>query len=303
MHKPINANSKNIVAGLGNFDGVHLGHQRLIGVTTTLAGELNAMPAIITFDPHPQRVLNPDNAPLLLTERSEKERKIKDLGINTIIWLPFSPKLASLSSEDFVRQIIVGKYHCKGVVVGYNYTFGAGGEGKAETMVKLGSKYDFQVRVVPAVTTGGMVVSSTAVRDYMRQGDIERAAGMLGSYPSMKGKVMCGDGRGKEIGFPTANLDVPQGVLIPGNGVYAVNVLVDEDMFLGVANIGTRPTFYGSDNARNIEVHLLDFRDNLYGKVIKIVFKKRIRNEKTFSSVEGLVRQIQVDIRTARSVG
>jgi len=293
---------KNIVVGLGNFDGVHVGHQKLIKELVQLAGELKGVPTILTFKPHPLQVLNESQCPPLIISNEDKEAIMKRLGVKLLIWMPFNKQLAKISPEEFISKILHQDLGCRGVVVGYNYTFGCGGSGTAETICSYSEKYGYKALVVPPVCINGQAVSSTVIRHFIKQGKVEDAARFLGYNFFISGVVISGEKRGRTIGFPTANIDLSAEMLVPANGVYSVKVSVDGSVFLGVANIGFRPTFNKKNLRKNLEVHLLDFCGNLYGKKIKIYFHSRIRGEKAFASAEELSRQISRDVRQARAV-
>lgn len=289
-----------LVVGLGNFDGVHLGHRELIGRMVARAREMGAVPAVFTFHPHPLSVLDPANAPPLLLSQRAKERLIAGLGVEVLLRIPFTREFARLGPEDFVRDVLWAGLGVEAVFVGYNYTFGHQGRGTPGLLQECGRLYGFEVHVLPPVEVGGQVVSSTLIRQMLAWGEVDRAARLMGYCPFVEGRVVAGDRRGGALGFPTANLEPEDGLLVPANGVYAVEVEVGRDRFLGVANIGTRPTFYGQNARRQVEVHLLDFHGNLYGCWMVVHFKRRLREERRFASVADLVAQIRRDISMAR---
>lgn len=289
---------KNLVVGLGNFDGVHLGHQKLISELTVLAEELDGTPAVFTFHPHPLAVLRPENCPPLLLSQESKQNLIGRMGVEVLLQIPFDVIFASLSPEDFIKNVLYEELGAKGVVVGYNYTFGHRGRGTPALLEEYSAACGFALRVVPPVSVEGQVVSSTMIRGLIMKGEVSEAARFLGYYPFMEGMVVAGDQRGRSLGFPTANLEIDQGLLAPANGVYMVKVHIDGEIYFGVANVGTKPTFQGT--RRNLEVHLLDFYQDLYGKQIRVKFIRRLREEKRFSSPSELVQQIERDILEAR---
>ncbi|MQL52453.1 bifunctional riboflavin kinase/FAD synthetase [Desulfofundulus thermobenzoicus] len=289
-----------LMVGLGNFDGVHLGHRQLIGKMVALARSEEATAAVFTFHPHPMTVLDPDDAPPLLLTPQAKEQMMARLGVEVMLRIPFTMEFARIGPREFIDGVLYRGLGASHIFVGYNYTFGFRGEGTPALLQKYSREYGYRVHVVPPVTVEGEVVSSTLIRKLLSEGDVARAAKFLGYYPFVESRVVAGDRRGGRLGFPTANLNPDEGLLIPANGVYAVEVAVDGDLFLGVANIGTRPTFFRGNSRRNIEVHLLDFRGDLYGRKIQVHFRRRLRAEKRFSSVDELVTQIQRDIETAR---
>lgn len=288
-----------LVVGLGNFDGVHIGHQKLIFELVALAKEVEGTPAVFTFHPHPLAVLNPENGPPLLLSQESKQKFIARLGVDILLLVPFDVIFASLSPEDFIKTVLHEELGARGVVVGYNYTFGHRGLGTPALLEEMSSRYGYQVRVVPPVMVEGQAVSSTLIRGLLMKGEVAEAASFLGYYPFMEGQVVAGEKRGSTLGFPTANLDIDQTLLVPANGVYSAKVHIDGETYFGVANIGVKPTFQGK--IRNIEVHLLDFYQDLYGKNIKVSFTRRLREEKRFKTSSDLVEQIERDILEARA--
>lgn len=289
---------KKLVVGLGNFDGVHIGHQKLISELVALAREVEGIPAVFTFHPHPLAVLKPESCPPLLLSQESKQKFIARLGVDILLLAPFDVIFASLSPKDFIKTVLHEEIGARGVVVGYNYTFGHRGRGTPALLEELSSAYDYQVRVVPPVMVVGQAVSSTLIRGLLMKGEVAEAAKFLGYYPFMEGQVVAGERRGSTLGFPTANLEIDQTLLVPANGVYSAKVHIDGDTYYGVANIGVKPTFQGK--MRNLEVHLLDFYQDLYGKQIKVSFTRRLREEKRFSTPTDLIKQIERDILDAR---
>ncbi|MFX4260879.1 bifunctional riboflavin kinase/FAD synthetase [Pelotomaculum propionicicum] len=297
--KSLKSKHKNIVLGLGNFDGVHIGHQKLIYDLVAMAKELSGTPAVFTFHPHPLAVLKPDNCPPQLLSQGYKQKIFARLGVEVLLTVPFNLKLAGLAPEDFVRTVLTEEIGARGVVVGYNYTFGHRGRGTPELLKDLSKTYGYALQVVQPVMVEGQTVSSTLIRHLIKSGDVSEAAKFLGYYPFAEGEVVTGEQRGRTLGFPTANLDIDQELLAPANGVYSAKIYHNGDTYFGLANIGVKPTFYGKK--RNIEVHLLDFCEDLYGKQIKVSFTRRIRGEKKFATPSDLIKQIEMDINEART--
>jgi riboflavin kinase/FMN adenylyltransferase len=291
-----------VAVGLGNFDGVHLGHQKLIRELVQSARRFGGKALVFTFYPHPAAVLEPQKAPPLLLTPEAKEKMIARLGVDILLRVPFTPEFARTAPEDFVAGVLCAGLGARVVLVGYNYTFGYRGEGTAALLEELSEKYGFELRVVPPVRVGGRVVSSTLIRQLLMAGKVAEATNFLGYQPFVEGVVVPGDRRGSELGFPTANVEPDEKVLVPARGVYSVRVAVNGDTYLGVANVGLRPTFYDHSPRPGIEVHLLDFRDNLYGKSIRVHFVERLREERRFASARDLVEQIRQDIRRAREI-
>ncbi|HWI54476.1 MAG TPA: bifunctional riboflavin kinase/FAD synthetase [Desulfobacteria bacterium] len=292
---------ENVVVALGNFDGVHLGHRQLIRKTIEKSQQLNGTTAVLTFDPHPLKILVPEACPLMLLSKEEKIQKLSELGVELLIFIPFSKEFARLTPEEFVKEILAEKLRARGVVIGYNYTFGFKGQGNPETLSALGADCGMETIVVPPVMYRGVEVSSTLIRTLILNGEVHEAGKYLGYNPFMVSEVVAGDQRGRTIGFPTANLEPEENVLIPANGVYAVRVYIEGETFKGVANIGLRPTFK-LDRPRNIEINIFDFCEDIYGRTIKVEFVQRIRFEQKFESIQELISQIADDALKARQV-
>lgn len=290
---------ENIVIGLGNFDGVHIGHKKLIHNLVAMAKEINGTPAVFTFHPHPLAVLKPECCPPQLLSQEYKQKIFARLGVEVLLTVPFDLELAALAPEDFVRTVLSDEIGARGVVVGYNYTFGHRGRGTPELLKALSETYGYALQVVQPVMVEGQTVSSTLIRHLIKNGDVAEAAKFLGYYPFTEGEVVAGDRRGRTLGFPTANLEIHPDLLAPANGVYAAKINHNGDTYFGLANIGVKPTFHGKK--RNIEVHLLDFCEDLYGKQIQVSFTRRIRGEKKFATPSDLVKQIEMDIHEART--
>ncbi len=285
------------VITLGNFDGLHLGHQELIRKVIGRAREIGASSIVVTFRPHPLKILAPDKCPPLISIYEEKIRLFEKLGIDVLVKIPFTLDFAKMSPEDFVREILCDMLGAKEIFVGYNYRFGRGREGNIATLKNLGEKFGFSVREVEQVSLGGEVISSTKIRHLLKDGEVEHAAKLLGRTYAVTGIVVRGDGRGKDLGFPTANI-APKHSIVPADGVYAVRLYVRDKFYDGIANIGIRPTF--GKNTLAIEVHIFEFNEDIYGEEISLYFVGRIRKEKKFASAAELIRQIRADIETAR---
>ncbi|MCG0277266.1 MAG: bifunctional riboflavin kinase/FAD synthetase [Thermanaeromonas sp.] len=293
---------KGCCVALGNFDGVHRGHQKLIRTTVEKARQKGCPSVVITFDPHPALVLNPGEPPGLLTTKEQKIELIAGLGADFLYFLTFDLKLASLTPEAFVHQIL-WPYFCPSLVtVGFNYTFGRGGRGNPSLLSALGRELGFEVEVIPPVKLGERIVSSTAIREALAQGDVLLAKELLGYWPTLIGRVVSGEGRGRLLGFPTANIAVAPEVMLPAYGVYACRVGLPNGCWReGIVNIGKRPTF-GPNLMPTVEVYLLDFSGSLYGEKLKVELRYFLRPEKAFASSDDLVEQIKIDIRRARQV-
>jgi len=279
---------------LGNFDGVHLGHQQLIRELVEQARIEGGRAAAFIFEPHPSRVLAPERAPNLLVTAERKAELLRESGLDILIYNSFTMDIARTSPREFVENILVKKLEVRQVYVGFNYTFGHKGAGTPEILEELGREYGFGVRIIPPVEVDGEVVSSSLIRSYLEKGEIEAAGKLLGYYPMIEGLVVEGEKRGSTIGFPTANLAVPADLSIPNRGVYSARAEVDGKVYKAAVNIGNKPTFH-ADYPICVEAHLIDFDDNVYGKQVRLFFRHKIRDEKKFAGVEELMGQITRD--------
>ncbi len=287
------------VITVGNFDGIHLGHQTLLKQVKERAKETSGTPVIFTFEPHPVKVLKKEKIPLI-TPFERKMELIAQLGIDVIICPPFTREFSKISAREFVENILIEKIGMKEIVVGHDYAFGRGREGNIKLLKELGSELDFKVHILGPVLVDNMAVSSTRVRELIMEGELEKVKILLNRYYQVSGEVIAGHDRGgRLLGFPTANLRLVNEVF-PKKGVYAVEVIANHRIYKGVANIGFKPTF-GSD-ALSVETHILDFNQNIYGKKIRLNFVKRLRDEKKFPSIEALAGQIKKDIEEARGI-
>jgi len=290
---------KDSLLTIGVFDGVHLGHRLLLSRLVELSKKQNLSSLVITFGQHPQQVLFPQGGPLFLTDLAQRISLLKDTGVDDVLVLSFSQKLAELSAPEFLGML--KKYlRMRGLVIGSDSTLGRNREAGISELQKLGEKMGFSVTVVPPLKIDGQVVSSTAIRNALSRGDVERAAKLAGRPFSLEGKVVPGAGRGMKLGFPTANLGLKPEQALPQNGVYATLTEVDNKSYRSVTNIGKRPTF--GPNERAVEVHLLDYSANLYGRSLKVTFLKRLRKERQFASAEELKRQILEDVRQSKAL-
>ena len=288
------------VLTLGNFDGVHLGHQAIIRAAVAEARRRGGHAVVLTFHPHPTAVLAPARAPALVQSLRDRMALIRDLGADVLVVQRFTRAFAALEPEAFVRDFLLGGLEVAHVVVGYNVNFGRKRAGNVATLRTLGDRLGFGVDEVGSVTIDGETVSSTALRRVLEAGDIVRARAFLGRAPATRARVVTGERRGRTLGFPTANLHLRRGLLLPKDGVYAVRVHADGRALGGVLNVGIRPTF--GERRRTMEVHCLDFSGDLYGRWLEVEFVARLRDERTFSGRDALVAQITDDVRHARAV-
>jgi riboflavin kinase / FMN adenylyltransferase len=287
------------VMTIGNFDGVHLGHQIIFRRVAEIARENNGTGIVFTFEPHPLKIIAPEKAPPLLTSFRKKMELIEQCGIDQVICADFNQGFADQQPREFAENILVSKIGVKEIVVGYDYAFGRGREGTITYLKKMGEEFHFKVHVIDPVQFDEHRVGSSYVRELIEEGDMIRARDFLGRYYSIQGPVVHGHKTGRGIGFPTANIDTSK-VKIPGIGVYAVYVTSEKSVYSGVANIGFNPTF--NRDRLSVEVHIFDFGDTIYGEEIEVTFIERIRGEIQFQSAEDLVKQIQKDIATAKII-
>ncbi|MCC6599086.1 MAG: bifunctional riboflavin kinase/FAD synthetase [Crocinitomicaceae bacterium] len=289
------------VLTIGTFDGVHLGHQAIITRLKEVASRSNGETVLLTFYPHPRMVLHPDDHDLkLLNSPHEKARLLEMAGIQHLVVYPFSEDFSRMSAFDYVRDLLVNGIHAKTVVVGYDHRFGRNREGDFEVLKEMSEIFGFAVEEIPARDIDAIRVSSTKIRDALNTGNVNKASRLLGYNYRVTGTVVHGDGRGATIGFPTANIRVDYPYkLIPGRGVYAVNVNLNDRVLQGVLNIGVRPTIH-SNASEQIEVFLLEFDQNIYGENLSVEFVEWIRDEQKFGSIDDLKKQIAEDIVSAR---
>ncbi len=278
---------------IGSFDGIHLGHKALLQRAKELANELKATPVVVTFDPHPRKVLFPESHFKLLTTIEEKLELIEKEGINHICLVPFTRVLAELSADLFVEKYLVDGLKVQAVVVGFNFRFGKGREGNIDVLKRLGRVFEFRAESLGPIKVNGLTVSSSTIRGLIEKGEVEKAGELLGHPYFFSGEVIKGKGRGVKLGFPTANLKVPEEKLLPPPGVYGVKAMVKGQKFFGAMNIGRNPTF--DEKELSVEVHLFDFSGNLYGEVLRVEVLKFVREEKKFASPEELRLQIKKD--------
>ena len=290
---------RNPVLTLGNFDGVHLGHQKIFNAVKEEARKIDGEAIVFTFDPHPLQVLDPQRCPPFITPFKKKLMLVEMLGIDVIIVATFDLGIANITPEAFVKQILVDKIGPKKILVGYNYYFGKDRKGNVEMLIQLGKKFGFEVEVIGALKVNDTPVSSSKIRELIQGGQMGQAAQLLGRNYRLMGKVIWGSGRGKDLGFPTANLEILNG-LYPKTGVYAVEVIIGDRTYPGVSDVGYNPTF--GKNPLSVEVHILDFTQDIYGEEIQLVFFERIRDEEVFEEPDSLARQMKKDVDVARKI-
>lgn len=285
------------VVALGVFDGIHLGHRVILGTAVDRGKARGGHVVACTFDRHPMEVLQPARAPLPLTTLQERLDLIAETGVDVTLVLAFTPELATIEPEVFVKDVVIGRLHAQEVVVGYNHTFGRGARGDAALLQAVGRPLGLVTHVVPPFLVDGVPVSSSEIRTALKDGDVGRAARCLGRPYSIAGTVVRGAARGRTIGFPTANLDPERPLLVP-TGVYACRAEVEGALHGAVVNVGVRPTF--GVNALAIEAYLLDFGEDLYDRPLRLHFVARLRGEQKFSGIDELRAQIARDVEAGR---
>ncbi len=297
------------VVTIGVFDGVHRGHQEIIGHTVKTARDLGLQSVVVTFDPHPSEVVRPGSHPAILTESARKAELIEALGVDVLCVVPFTADFSHLSAEAFVHDVLVEHLHAARVVVGENFRFGHRAAGDIELLTRLGRTFGFSVESAPLVTADGTPYSSTYIRACVDAGDVESAAVALGRPHRLEGIVVRGDQRGREIGFPTANLLCARYAAVPADGVYACRLVrrgsgggkkSAGEALLAATSIGTNPTFNGRE--RRVEAYVLDFAGDLYGERLSLDFVRRLREMRRYDGIDPLLVQIRQDVADTREL-
>jgi riboflavin kinase/FMN adenylyltransferase len=290
---------KDMLLTIGVFDGVHLGHKYLLSQLTEHARQQDLLSGVVTFRQHPQEVLSPQTRLPFLTDLAERTNLLKNEGVEAIVTLSFTSELAQLSARQFVSLL---KNHLRmcGLVIGPDFTLGRNQVGNIDGLRTLGQDMNFTVTVIPSIMINSEVVSSTAIRNALANGDMKKVLTLVGRPFSLNGRVTSGAGRGLELGFPTANLDIVPEQALPADGVYATWAYIDGKVFKSMTNVGKRPTFGGSQRA--VEVYVLDYHSDLYGRQLKIDIMARLRGEKQFATAEELKKQITEDIKQGRAI-
>ncbi|KKB38932.1 bifunctional riboflavin kinase/FAD synthetase [Bacillus thermotolerans] len=302
LHHPHNIEKSDLpplVMALGFFDGVHLGHQQVIGTAVEKANQQGAKSAVMTFDPHPSIVLGHKHKQVqYITPLEEKIKRIELLGVDYFFVVRFTSSFAALNPQEFIDSYIIG-LNVRHVVAGFDYTYGRLGKGTMETL-PFHSREAFTFTTVEKLEDSEEKISSTRIRQLLNEGEVAEASRLLGRPYEVKGTVIHGDKRGRKIGFPTANIEVEQECLVPQSGVYAVKVKIKEEWYNGVCNIGYRPTFKNPDErSLSIEVHIFDFKQSIYGEEVTVKWYTRLRGEQKFDGIEALVAQIDRDKQKA----
>jgi riboflavin kinase/FMN adenylyltransferase len=294
---------------IGAYDGVHLGHRAVIASVRDLAAAHGLATAVVTFDRHPAAVVRPDSAPPLLTDLEQKLELLATTGVDYTLVLHFDDARSKEPAEEFVTEVLVGSLNARAVVVGEDFHFGHRRSGNVALLRDMGAKLGFEVLGIDLVGTDGRPaageerVSSTAIREALRHGDLARANRLLGRFHEVRGAVVDGDKRARELGFPTANIAVPSEICLPADGIYAGWYLRPDGLARPAAlSLGRRPTFYEDAESSLLEAHLLDFEGDLYGEPARVRFVERLRDERKFDSVDALVEQMERDCRQARRI-
>jgi len=289
------------VVTIGMFDGVHRGHRRIISVAHEEARDLGLRCVVFTFDRHPLEVLSPGKHPKLLSSSAQKLRLLEELDVDTVLMAHFDEAFAGITAERFVSELLAGKLQAREVVLGENFRFGKGGQGDVALLVSLGSHYGMGVTAVPLLRENGEIISSTAIRKMVEEGEVEEAARRLGWDYLVEGVVVRGDGRGRKLGFPTANIEVHDERCIPAKGVYSGEAHLEGRAMPAVSYIGEAPTFAHPHLGRRIEVHIIDWEgEDLYQQYLGVSFRRRLRGEGKFPDAQALRDQIEKDVRRAR---
>ena len=294
------ANSKSILT-IGTFDGVHLGHQKIITSLVTKAKQKSLQANILTFFPHPRMVLQKESNLKLIDTLEEKQNLLSELGIDNLIIHPFSKEFSKLTAIEFTRDVLVNGLGMSALMIGYDHRFGKNREASVEDLITYGQSYNFEVTVIPAQDISSITVSSTKIRDAIKISNFKKVNQFLGRPYELNGKVIKGNGVGRTIKYPTANIEIKEIYkLIPPKGVYLVKIYLGENKFSGMMNIGNRPTINGLN--QTIEVHIFDFDKDIYGKKLKVCFVKKIRKEKKFDSLPSLKSQLKKDEENCKRI-
>ncbi len=287
------------VVTIGVFDGVHRGHQEIIGHAVKRARDLGVQSVVLTFDPHPSEVVRPGSHPAILTTQARKAELIEALGAEVLCVIPFTPEFSRVSAEQFVHDVLVEHLHAALVVVGENFRFGHKAAGDEALLTRLGRTFGFGVEEAPLVSDDGTVFSSTYIRACVDAGDVAAAAAALGRPHRIEGVVIRGDRRGRELGFPTANLLTGEHTAIPADGVYAAWLVRRGERLMAAVSIGTNPTFSGRE--RRVEAFVLDFDGDLYGERVGLDFVAHLREMRRYDGIEPLIRQVEQDVADTRA--
>ena len=292
------------VVTIGAYDGLHRGHIAVISSVVERAQQLGERSAVVTFDRHPASVVRPESAPLLITSLEQRIELLEQTGVDAVVVLEFNEAASTEEAEDFIRRVFVEGLSAKEIIVGEDFHFGRGRRGDVRLLSAVGEEHDFVVTPLELRRSDSEeIFSSTAIRAALQRGDITTANTMLGRNVVISGQVVHGDERGRTIGFPTANVDIPEGFIVPADGVYAARCMTEAGhQFACAVNIGKRPTFYGSADRSLVECHLLDFSGDLYGQSLAVEFVERLRDEQRFERLDALTAQLRTDVERTREL-
>ena len=287
------------VVTMGNFDGIHLGHQALVGNSVAEAKQGRTKSVVFTFEPHPLKLLAPERAPQMILSHQDKMDMLQTLGVDAVIVQTFDRRFASIGAEDFVRRYLLERLNLSKIWLGRDLRFGRARQGDAEDLFRWGIELGFRVGIVEPILVQGKRISSSRIRQLIQQGRLDEAQPMLGRYHFVSGRVVSGHHRGRNMGFPTANLAAIT-ELLPQDGIYATILELQDQRWLSVSSVGYNPTF--GEGSRSIEAYILDFAGDIYGEAVKLNFVQRIREERMFAQIEDLVTQMHEDVQAARAI-
>lgn len=291
--------SKETCIGLGNFDGLHIGHLALINTVIRLAEMCGYKSLVYTFTKHPENILRKKLFTPLLTTKSKKIELLSETALNYLYFDEFDEELSRMQPEEFVKKILVDKLKMKYAIAGMDYKFGYTGSGNIDTLKELGTKYNFKVIAIPPIKTNDEIAASSKIRKFINKGEMENVFEMLGRHYSITAEVVSGRRVGNTVGYPTANIEPEEYLILPKRGVYLTKTLLDGKFYYSITNIGYKPTFE-EDEKITVETHIIDFEKDIYGKIIEVFFLLKIRDEKKFNNVDELKTQIKADMKMAR---
>ena len=290
------------VITLGTFDGLHLAHQKIVEEVINKANQINGRSLLLTFDPHPRKVIPGRNDVKLLSTLEEKILVLEKLGLDNLFVINFTVEFSKQSPEEFVKKYLVDGIGLKEIIIGYDHHFGKGRDGDFQLLQDMGKKFNFEVSLIPEYSVDGEIVSSTKIRNALMEGDVVKAGKMLGRLYSFKGIIVRGDGRGRKLGFPTANISVSdEDKLIPAKGIYAAECTVQNQKYYGLLSLGSRPTFH-KDGDVIPEFYIFDFDKDIYDEIMNVELVEKIRNEEKFNSVDELISQMKKDEEKGRII-
>ena len=299
--KELETAGRKVCLAIGVFDGVHLGHQQIIRQTIADAHHHSGLSLVVTFDRHPSQIVAPDRVPPFIYSLAQKQRVIESLGVDALLEIPFDREFSEKSGPQFIQELAGDVGRIASICVGADFVFGHKRSGNVTVLKELGGQLGFQVHGLAAVALDGQIVSSTRIREFIRAGQLDDASQMLGRSYSIGGTVMAGDQLGRQLGFPTANLEVG-GLILPPNGVYAGVTTINDKIWPVALNIGVRPTVTSAQPVLRVEAHVLDFQGDLYGQSLEIEIAQKLRDEMKFGSFEELTNQIRQDVAAVRSL-